>query len=82
MHKISTSHTTECYLQLFQGTYADYLTLAFIGLSPENFENVSKMFINSTTDFLSLRKKVVSSAYGVYRNVLSNMLRPFIFLSL
>ena len=32
------------------------------------------------TDFLSLRKKVVSSVYAVYRNILSSMLRPFIFL--
>ena len=48
--------------------------LLSFGLSPENLENVSKMFINSTTD------KVVSSAYAGYRNVLSNMLRPFIFL--
>ena len=62
---------------LLQGTYA-YLTF---GLSPESFENVSKMFINSITDFVSLRKKIVSSAYAVYRNVLSNMLRAFIFFS-
>ena len=54
--------------------------LLLFGLSPENFENVLKMFINSITDFVSLRKKVVSSAYAVYRNVLSNMLRPLIFL--
>ena len=54
--------------------------LLSFGLSPENLENVSKMFINSTTDFVSLRKKVLSSAYAGYRNVLSNMLRPFIFL--
>ena len=54
--------------------------LLLFGLSSENFENVSKMFINSITDFVSLRKKVVSSAYAVYRNVLSNMLRPLIFL--
>ena len=54
--------------------------LLLFGLSPENFENVSKMFINSITDFVSLRKKVVSSAYAVYWNVLSNMFRPFIFL--
>ena len=54
--------------------------LLLFGLSPENFEDVSKMFINSITDFVSLRKKVDSSAYAVYRNVLSNMLRPFIFL--
>ena len=40
--------------------------LLLFGLSPENFENVSKMFINSITDFVSLRKKVVSSAYAVY----------------
>ena len=52
------------------------------GFSSENFENVSKMFINSITDFLSLRKKVVLPAYAVYRDVLSNMLRPFIFYSL
>ena len=54
--------------------------LLLFGLSPENFKNASKMFINSITDFVSVRKKVVSSAYAVYRNVLSNMLRPFIFL--
>ena len=38
------------------------------------------MFINSITDFVSLKKKVVSSVYAVYRNVLSNMLRAFNFL--
>ena len=54
--------------------------LLLFSLSSENFENVSKMFINSITDFVSLRKKVVSPAHAVYRNVLSNMLRPFIFL--
>ena len=37
------------------------------------------MFINSIKDFVSLRKKVVLSAYAAYRNVLSNMSRPFIF---
>ena len=50
------------------------------GLSPENFGKVWKMIINSITDFVSLRKEVEASAYAVYRNVLSNMLRPFIFL--
>ena len=30
--------------------------------------------------WIRLRKKIVSSAYAVYRNVLSNILRPFIFL--
>ena len=45
--------------------------LLLFGLSPENFENVSKMFINSITDFVSLRKKVVSSAYAFYRNAIS-----------
>ena len=54
--------------------------LLLFGLRPEKLKNVSKMFINSITDFVSLRKKAVSSAYAVYRNVLSNMLRPFIFL--
>ena len=54
--------------------------LLLFGLSPENVDNVSKMFINSITDFVSLRKKVLWSAYAVYRNVLSNILRPFIFL--
>ena len=54
--------------------------LVLFRLRPETFENVSKMFINSITDLVSLRKKVVSSAYAVYRNVLSNMLRQFIFL--
>ena len=53
--------------------------LLLFGLSPENFKNVPKMFINSITDFVSLRKKVVSSVYAVYRSVLSNMLRPFTF---
>ena len=54
--------------------------LLLFGLSSENFENVSKMFINSITDFVSLRKKLVSSAYAVYRNVLSNTLSPFMIL--
>ena len=45
--------------------------LLLFGLSPENFENVGKMFINSITDFVSLRKKVVSSAYAFYRNAIS-----------
>ena len=54
--------------------------LLLFGLSPENFENVSKMFIKSIEDFTSLRKKVVSSAHALYRNVLSNMLRQFMFL--
>ena len=53
--------------------------LLLFDLSPENFENVSKMFINPITNFASLRKKVVWSAYALYRNVLSNMLKPFIF---
>ena len=54
--------------------------LLLIDLSPENFEKISKIFINSITDFVSLKKKVVSSAYAVHRNVSSNMLGSLIFL--
>ena len=55
----------------------DISHLLLFGFSPENFQNVSKMFTNSITDFVSLRKKVVLSAYAVYRNVLSNMFGPY-----
>ena len=64
----------------FRGPMPATSHLLLLGLSSESFKNVSKMFINSTTDFLSLRKKVVSSAYAAYRNILTNKLRPFIFL--
>ena len=56
--------------------------LVLFRLIPENFKNVSKMFINSITDLVSLRKKVVSSAYAVYRNVLSNMFKQLCFLAI
>ena len=48
-------------------------------LRPENFEKISKDFINSITDFSPLRKNEVSSAYSVHRNVFSKILRLLIF---
>ena len=42
---------------------------------PENIEKISKIFINSITDFLLLRKNVVSSEYALYSNVFSRILR-------
>ena len=56
------------------------LHLLLFGLSPDYVEEMSKVFINFITDFSSLRKKVVSSAYAAYRNVFSKILRPLIFL--
>ena len=38
-----------------------------------------EVFIHSITDFLSLRKSVVSAAYAVHRNVFSKILRSLIF---
>ena len=34
--------------------------------------------MNSITDFTSVRKHVVSSAYAVFRNVFTKILRPLI----
>ena len=53
--------------------------LPLLGLSPENLEKTSTVLINSITDFLFLRKNVVSSAYAVYKNVFPKILRPLIF---
>ena len=37
-------------------------------------EGISKVFINSITDFSSLRKNIISSAYAMYRNIFSKIL--------
>ena len=45
-----------------------FITFTFVWFNQENFEKISKVFINSITDFSSLIKNVVSSAHVVYRN--------------
>ena len=53
--------------------------LLLFGLSPENVEKILKVLNYQITDYSSLRKNVVSSAYAVYRNVFLKLLRPSIF---
>ena len=75
IHSISVSVN----LTPFRAPKPAILHLILLGLSPENVEKISKVFINSITGFSSLRKNVVWSAYAVYRNILSKILRPLIF---
>ena len=41
---------------------------------------MSNRFMTSVNDSLSFRKKVVSSAYAVYKKIWLKILRPFMFL--
>ena len=54
--------------------------LASFGFKPETSENLWKAFIASITESSSIRKNVVSSVYAEYKNILSKILIPLIFL--
>ena len=48
-----------------------------LGFKPENFENNLKVFISSLTDFWSLKKNVVSCAYGSILVVMIENVKTF-----
>ena len=57
-------------------TTLDFVLLGFYFLSyPEKFEKIFNSFIHSLIEFLSWRKKVVSTAEMVYKNSCLKMLK-------
>ena len=60
----------------FGTTIPAILHFVLLGYSPENFEKVFNSLINSIIEFLSLRKKIVSSAWAVYKNWYLTIFKP------
>ena len=60
--KINLFHATECHLNPIRTPIPAISHFVVLILNPEKFEKVFNSLINSIIDFLSLRKKVLSSA--------------------
>ena len=75
--KINLFNATECHLNPIQNTNPRNFTLVLLGFNPEKCEKVLNSFINSIIDFLSFRKKVVSSALAMYKNSFLTIFTPW-----
>ena len=83
-----TLHATECRVHSFQTSYSCFplshilFPISYfevLGFSPYIFENLSKTFTTSLTDFFFLENSGII-AYAVYKNSCWNIFRLFIFL--
>ena len=64
----------------FQTSDSRYFKFSCIDFNLDSFENLSKTFKTTLTDFWLFGKNVLSSAYAVYKKSSSKIFRPLIFL--